>query len=191
MKGSNPVAALLEIEDIVAELSLSGVAVDQHVYSLFVSALPAKYDLEVRELSRKESFDRAEIFALVRSGYELIKQQKKNLPQGHALVSDDGRGGGSARGRGQGRGGARGGGRSWSRGGRPNSSCKKSDDCGKAAVDSADGKKSYKLKGPKCLTCRRRGHISAESRRRSVNGVEALVIPRTSAHRRKSSKSQF
>jgi len=113
VKGSNPVEALLEIEDIAAELSLSGVAVDQqHVYSLFVSALPAEYNLEVRELSRKESFDRAEILALVRSGYELIKRQKKSSPQGHALVSDDGRGGGSPHGRGQGRGSARSGGRS-------------------------------------------------------------------------------
>ena len=35
-RGSDPVEALLEIEDIAAELSLSGVAVDQqHVYSVF------------------------------------------------------------------------------------------------------------------------------------------------------------
>ena len=66
-------------------MSLSGVTVDQqHVYSLFVSALPAEYNLEVRELSRKESFDRAEILVLVRSGYELIKRQKiahrKDMP---------------------------------------------------------------------------------------------------------------
>ena len=48
VKVSNPVEALLEIEDIAAELSLSGVAVDQqHVYSLFVSALPTEYNFEV------------------------------------------------------------------------------------------------------------------------------------------------
>ena len=45
-RGSDPVESVLEIEDIAAELSLSGVAVDQqHIYSLFVSALHAEYNL--------------------------------------------------------------------------------------------------------------------------------------------------
>ena len=91
-----------------------------------------------------------------------MKRQKKSSPQEHALVSDGGRGDGSARGHAQSRDGAQGDRRSWSRGGRSNSSSKKSEDDGKAALDSADDKKSGKIKGKKCFTCRHRGHISAQ-----------------------------
>ena len=34
---------------------------DQTVYGIYVAALPSDYDLEIRELSRKQVFDREEI----------------------------------------------------------------------------------------------------------------------------------
>ena len=169
-RGSNPTEAMLAIEDIAADMRNSGLTVDeQHVLSVFVSALPEEYDLEVREIHRKESFNRAEIMALLRSAYDVMQRRKKGSSHGHALVSDGARGGGSTRGRGRDRSGARGGGRSSRSGGRggkgdrgtSTTNEKKPGDGGKSGGESAKSEKAAP-KGPLCYKCRRRGHMSAE-----------------------------
>lgn len=55
----------------------------QAVYGTFVSALPSEYDLEIRELNRKQVFDREEILNLVQAQNELLSKKKKNSPVAH------------------------------------------------------------------------------------------------------------
>ena len=108
-KGSDPVQKMLEIEDHAEQMRDAGMHVDdQDVYSTYVSALPSEYDLEIRELGRKQVFEREEIINLVQAQYELLSK-KKNSPSAHALVSD-GRDEGGGRGRPGGKRGGQGGG---------------------------------------------------------------------------------
>ena len=54
-KGSDPVEKFLEIEDVCEAMRDAGMDVDdQTVYGIYVAALPSEYDLEIRELSRKQ-----------------------------------------------------------------------------------------------------------------------------------------
>ena len=54
-KGSDPVQKMLEIEDHAEQMRDAGMHVnDQDIYCTYVSALPSEYDLEIRELGRKQ-----------------------------------------------------------------------------------------------------------------------------------------
>ena len=67
-KGSDPVQKMLEIEDHAEQMRDAGIHVDdQDVYSTYVSALPSEYDLELRELGRKQVFEREEIINLIQA----------------------------------------------------------------------------------------------------------------------------
>ena len=58
-KGSDSVGKFLEIEDVFEEMRDAEMDIDdQTVYGIYVAALPSEYDLEIRELSRKQVFDR-------------------------------------------------------------------------------------------------------------------------------------
>lgn len=45
---------------------------DQAGYGIYVAALPSDYDLEIRELNRKQVFDREEIINKVMAQFELL-----------------------------------------------------------------------------------------------------------------------
>ncbi|CAN0407353.1 unnamed protein product, partial [Laminaria digitata] len=99
-KGSDPVEKFLEIEDVCEAMRDAGMDVDdQTVYGIYVAALPSEYDLEIRELSRKQVFDREEIINIVQAQFELQRKKKKSSSSAHALVADGGRGGRGGRGR--------------------------------------------------------------------------------------------
>jgi len=62
---------MLEIEDHAEQMRDAGMHVDdQDVYSTYVSALPSEYDLEIRELGRKQVFEREEIINLVQTAVQ-------------------------------------------------------------------------------------------------------------------------
>ena len=150
-RGSNPIEALFELEDLREEMLEAGMDCDKRkTYSVFVSALPQpEFDLEVRELNRKTDFDRDEIMNLVYAQYEILSKNNKQSPS-HALVSDGGRG----KGGGRGRGGAKRGGRN--DGGRGSSHTEK-----KAGGKAAENEKQPE-KGPVCFNCRGRGHFARD-----------------------------
>ena len=150
-RGSNPIEALFELEDLREEMLEARMDCDERTtYSVFVSALPQpEFDLEVRELNRKTDFDRDEIMNLVYAQYELLSKKKKQ-PSAHALVSDGGRG----KGGGRGRGGAKRGGRNG--GGRGSSHTEK-----KAGGEAAENEKQPE-EGPVCFNCRGRGHFARD-----------------------------
>ena len=77
----------------------AGIIVDsQSVYGTFVAGLPSsENEFEIRELSRKQVFDREEIINVIQAQYDLLSRRKKSSPAAHALVAD-GRGGGGGRG---------------------------------------------------------------------------------------------
>ena len=62
-KGRNAIPALFGLEDHVELMRDGGIIVDsQSVYGTFVAGLPpSEYEFEIRELSRKQVFDREEI----------------------------------------------------------------------------------------------------------------------------------
>ena len=61
-KGRNPIPALFGLEDHVELMRDAGIIVDsQSIYGTFVAGLPPyEYEFEIRELSRKQVFDREE-----------------------------------------------------------------------------------------------------------------------------------
>ena len=155
--GSDPVQKFLEIEDHAELMREAGIAVDdQEVYGAYVGALPRDYHLEVRELNRKQFFDRHEIISLVQTCYELLRKDKKHSSSSRALIADESGGNGGRDKPGVKRGGrnGRGNGNSNGSGGK----AKKSNENDGEAAD--DGKKPGK--GPICYQCHARGHIARE-----------------------------
>ena len=71
----------------------------QTVLDTFVAALSHEcYDFELRELSRKQVFDRDEIINLIEAQWNLLqKRRSKSSPAAPALIAD-GRGGAGGRG---------------------------------------------------------------------------------------------
>ena len=90
-KGRNPIPALFGLEDHVELMrDAAGTIVDsQSVYGTFVAGLPpCEYEFEIRELSRKQVFDREEIINVIQAQYDLLNRRKKSPPAAHALVAD-------------------------------------------------------------------------------------------------------
>ena len=156
-KTSDPVQKLLEIEDHAELMRDAGIKVDdQAVYGVYVTALPSpEYQPEIRELKRRQVFDREHTIRLVRAAHELLKDNKKKSPSALAFISD-GRNGGDGRGHPGAKRGGRGGGRGRSNSG--NGKAKSGDDDGKDAAE--DGKKP--AKGRMCYNCHVRGHFAAD-----------------------------
>ena len=94
------------------KMHTAGIVDEQTTLCTFVAGLPvSEYDFEIRQLSRKLSFDRDEVIYTIESQYNLLRSRRqKNSPAAHALVVD-GRGGGGGRGHPGGKRGGRGGGR--------------------------------------------------------------------------------
>lgn len=113
----DPLEKLYELEDLAELMRWANIEVDtQTVLGTFVAALPERYDFEIRELSRKQAFDRDEVMTVIRAQYNLLCRKEKDASKNissvhHALAADErgraggGRSGGKRGGRGGGRGG--------------------------------------------------------------------------------------
>ena len=68
-KGRNPIPGLFGLEDHVELMRDAGIIIDsQSVYGTFVAGLPpSEYEFEIRELSRKQVFDREEIINVIQA----------------------------------------------------------------------------------------------------------------------------
>ena len=54
--GSNPLEEMGRIEDLAAEMSTAGLTLDDHMlYTIFIDALPAEYEVEARNLASRDS----------------------------------------------------------------------------------------------------------------------------------------
>ena len=94
-KNADPIPKLFELEDLAQLMRNAGIEVDaQTVLGTFVASLSHEcYDFELRELSRKQVFDRDEIINLIEAQWNLLqKKRSKTSPAAHALIAD-GRGG--------------------------------------------------------------------------------------------------
>ncbi|CAN0161081.1 unnamed protein product, partial [Laminaria digitata] len=59
---SNPQAEMGRIEDLAAEMRTAGMIIDDNMlYTIFLDALPSEYDIEVRNLTSRDSVSREEI----------------------------------------------------------------------------------------------------------------------------------
>ena len=78
-KGRNPIPALFGLEDHVELMRDAGIIVDsQSVYGTFVAGLPpSEYEFEIRELSRKQVFDREEIINVIQAQYDLLQEEEE------------------------------------------------------------------------------------------------------------------
>ena len=120
----------------------AGIPVDeQTTLCTFVAGLPvSEYDIEIRQLCRKLTFDQDEVINKIEAQYNRLRtRRQKNSPVAHALVVD-GHGGAGGRGHPGGKRGGRGDGR----GGRNIMKGKKFSD-GNGAEDSKTA-----AKGPLC-----------------------------------------
>lgn len=153
----DPLEKLYELEDLAELMRWANIEVDtQTVLGTFVAALPERYDFEIRELSRKQAFDRDEVMTVIRAQYNLLCTKEKDPSAGnhHALAADE-----RGRARGGRSGGKRGGrgGRGGGRGGNGNSNPENSGGENTAAGD-GDGSS----KGSMCYNCHRRGHFDRD-----------------------------
>lgn len=149
-KGVDPIPKLYEIEDLAELMREAGMEVNtQTVLGTFVAALSHEcYDLEIRELSRKQVFNREEVIQVIGAQWHLLKRRKKNSPPGHALLIDE-RGAVGGRGHPGGKQGGRGGGRG-------------SNDRNDKAKRSNDDDEHRSSKGPVCYNCHGRGHFARD-----------------------------
>ena len=121
--GSNPLEEMGRIEDLAAEMRTAGMTLDDHMlYTIFIDALPAEYEVEARNLASRDSIGRDDIIKAVRERhYRLSGNRKKGSNAGyagHAMFAGGGDGGhrkgagggthGEGGGRGKGKGGRRG-----------------------------------------------------------------------------------
>ena len=60
--GSNPLEEMGRIEDLAAEMRTAGLTLDDHMlYTIFIDALPAEYEVEARNLASRDSIGRDDI----------------------------------------------------------------------------------------------------------------------------------
>ena len=65
--GSNPLEEMGRIEDLAAEMRTSGLTLDDHMlYTIFIDALPAEYEVEARNLASRDIIGRDDIIKAVR-----------------------------------------------------------------------------------------------------------------------------
>ena len=113
---SNPLEEMGRIEDLAAEMTTAGLVLENHMiyndhilYTIFIHALPAKYEVEARILASRESIGRQEIIKAVRERHHRLSgNRKRGSNCGHALYAGDGGGRGKSGGRGNGKGRRRG-----------------------------------------------------------------------------------
>ena len=158
------------IEDLAAEMRTAGMTVDDHMlYTIFIDALPAEYEVEARNLASRDSIGRNGIIKAVRERHRRFSGRMKKGSNaghaGHAMFAgggDDGQrkgaGGGAHRkggGRGKGKGGRR---------GRQGRGCKgtNEDGAGSAAATGGDGSSAKATDGGtsevRCQRCGKKGH---------------------------------
>ena len=54
--GSNSIEEVGRIEDLAAEMRTAGLALDNHMlYTIFIGAVPAEYEVEARNLASRDS----------------------------------------------------------------------------------------------------------------------------------------
>ena len=107
--GSNPLEEMGRIEDLAAEMRTAGLTLDDHMlYTIFIDALPAEYEVEARNLASRDSIGRDDIIKAVRERHHRLSGNRKKGSNagyaGHAMFAG-GSGGGGSRGKGGGGGG--------------------------------------------------------------------------------------
>ena len=64
--GCNPLEEIGRIEDLAAEMRTLGLTLDAHMlYTIFIDALPAEYEVETRNLASRDSIGRDDIMKAV------------------------------------------------------------------------------------------------------------------------------
>ena len=71
--GSNPLEEMGRIEDLAAEMRTAGLTLDVHMlYTIFIDALPAEYEVEARNLASRDSIGRDYIIKAVRERHHRL-----------------------------------------------------------------------------------------------------------------------
>ena len=163
--GSNPLEKMSRIEDLAAGMTLD----DHMLWTIFIDALPAEYEVEARNLASRDSIGRDDIIKAVRERHHRRSGSRKKGSNvghaGHAMFAGGGgfgrrkeAGGGAHRkggDRGKGNGGRRG------RQGRGGKSTNE-DGGGSAAAAGGDGSSAKAADGGtsevRCHRCGKKGH---------------------------------
>ena len=96
--GSNPLEKMGRVEDLPAEMRSAGMTLDDHMlYTIFIDALPAEYEVEARNLSSRDSIGRNDIIKAVREQHHRLSENRKKVSNAghasHAMFADGGGGG--------------------------------------------------------------------------------------------------
>ena len=96
--GSNPLEEIGRIEDLATEMRTAGITLDDHMlYTIFIDALPAQYEVEARNLASRDSIGREDIIKAVRERYHRLSGSRKKGSNashaGHAMFAGGGGGG--------------------------------------------------------------------------------------------------
>ncbi|MUG03827.1 hypothetical protein ECC01_23030 [Bacillus tequilensis] len=71
--GSTPLEAIDRIEDLAAEMRTAGMSLDDHMlYTIFIDAPPAEYEVEARNLASRDSIGRDDIIKAVRERHHRL-----------------------------------------------------------------------------------------------------------------------
>ena len=96
--GSNPLE-MGRIEDLAAKTRTAGLTLDDHMlYTIFINALPAEYEVEARNLASSDTIGRDDITKSVRERHHRLSGNRKKGSNagyaGHAIFAGGGGGGG-------------------------------------------------------------------------------------------------
>ena len=98
---SNPLEEMGRIGDRSAEIRTAGFTLDDHMlYTIFIDALPAEYEVEARNLASRDIIGRDDIIKAVRERHHRLSENRKKgtTASGHATYAGDADGGGRGRG---------------------------------------------------------------------------------------------
>ena len=71
--GSNPLEEMVRIEDLAAEMRTAGLTLDDYMlYTIFIDALPAEYEVEARNLVSSDSIGRDDTIKTVRQRHHRL-----------------------------------------------------------------------------------------------------------------------
>ena len=103
---SNPLEEMGRIGDRSAEIRTAGFTLDDHMlYTIFIDAFPAEYEVEARNLASRDGIGRDDIIKAVRERHHRLSgNKKKGSHADHAMFGGGGGGGGGDRGNGGGSG---------------------------------------------------------------------------------------